>query len=46
MRSGLQDFMLHCKPAQKPMPGDITGPGVEPITIVLLHDHVIRLPSK
>lgn len=31
--------MLYCKSAQKPMTGEMTGPGVEPIVIVLLDDH-------
>lgn len=38
--------MLCCAPAQKPTTGEITGPGVEPLVIVLLDDHVIRLPCK
>lgn len=38
--------MLHCKLARKPMSGEITGPGEEPVVIVLLNDHVIRLSSK
>lgn len=38
--------MLYCAPAQKPKTGEISGPGVEPLVIVLLDDRIIRLPCK